>query len=163
MTLYAQHLPIIMWNNLFPLSIRPHKASPRSVRRLHEELSRLLSNFSLNRSGCDWDAALQSHKHHADKQTCDFSLQSIWRFGGEKMICISACWQTPEGLVCSFCIKHPQCLLCSVSSPSVSSFSPSAIHTYSCNMLTFISPHHSEQKLDWTPFFLINQDLKCAV
>lgn len=51
-----------------------HKVSSESVKRSQEELSRLLSKLELNRSGSDWDAALKSHKHHADKQTCDFSL-----------------------------------------------------------------------------------------
>ena len=57
-----------------------YKVSTQSVKRLQEELSRLLSELALNRSGCDWDAALESHKHRADKQTCDFSLWNIWRF-----------------------------------------------------------------------------------
>lgn len=55
----------------------------------------------MNRSGRDW--ALESHKHHTDKQTCDFSLWNIWRFEWKKKnICISACWQTPAGIVCSY-------------------------------------------------------------
>lgn len=50
------------------------EVSSESVKRSQEELSRLLSKQVLNRSGSDWDAALKSHKHHTDKQTCDFSL-----------------------------------------------------------------------------------------
>lgn len=97
--------------------------STYSVKQLQEKLSRLLSNSSCWTEVDVTGTLPYSHINttQTDKQTCDFSLKSFWRFGGEKMICISACWQMPEGLVASFCIKQSLCLLRSVSSPSVPS------------------------------------------
>lgn len=91
----------------------PQNISPQSEKHPHRKVSphksqmitggTLKDSSKVNKSGCDWDSGLQSHKHQTDIQRCDWSLWNIWRFKrGKKPKHLHICLLTDACRNCLF-------------------------------------------------------------